>query len=69
MTLDELEKMDCLTITPAIAAEVIGCNPQYIRIQAHQRPELLGFPVFCVGSHTRIPRIPFINYLRTGHAG
>lgn len=69
MTLEEIKRMDSVMITPAIAAPVIGCDPQLIRLQARERPELLGFPVVVVGTRTKIPRIPFIRYIEEGEKG
>lgn len=63
MTLAELKQLDKDVITPAQAAGVLGCDPQYIRIAARQRPELLGFPVILIESRVKIPRIAFIRYM------
>ena len=61
--IENIRKMDRLTITPAIAATALGCDPQKIRVQAKNRPELLGFPVTCIGRWIKIPRVPFLRYL------
>lgn len=66
MTLDELKAMDKDVITPAIAAQFLGCNPYNISITARDCPERLGFPVSRVGSRTKIPRLAFIRFLETG---
>lgn len=63
MTIEDIKEMDSAIITPAVAASVIGCDPQLIRLQARERPELLGFPVVVVGTRTKIPRLPFIKYM------
>lgn len=63
MTLQELKKLDRNIITPAMAAQIIGCDPHYIRLQARNRPELLGFPVIVLGTRTKIPRVPFIRFI------
>jgi hypothetical protein len=63
MTLQELKTLDKDIITPAIAAQVIGCDPHYIRVAAHQCPEQLGFPVIVMGTRTRIPRLAFVKFL------
>lgn len=63
MTLEDLKHSTKNIITPAEAAQIIGCNPQYIRLQARNRPELLGFPVVVIGCHTKIPRLPFIKFV------
>ena len=63
MTLAEIKKLDKDIITPDIAADVLECDPQYIRVAAHQRPELLGFPVTLIGRRVKIPRLAFIRYM------
>lgn len=63
MTLQDLKMLNKDIITPAIAAKVLGCDPHYIRVVAHQCPEQLGFPVIVMGTRTRIPRLAFIKFL------
>jgi len=63
MTLDDIRKIDREFLTPAQVAEVLGCDPQGIRVWARQRPDGLGFPVCIVGSRTKIPRIAFIRWM------
>ena len=64
MTLEEIESMDALTLTPAQVASVLNCDPQVVRISAKNRPDLLGFPVICVGNRVKIPRIPFLRFVK-----
>lgn len=64
MSIEELERMDTPVITPAVAASFLKCNPHWIRVAARQKPGLLGFPVSVVGNRTKIPRIPFIQFLK-----
>ena len=45
MTLEDVRTLKKDTLTPAIVADVLDCDPQYIRIAARQCPERLGFPV------------------------
>lgn len=42
---------------------VLNANPNTIRGQAAECPELLGFPVIVMGSRVKIPREPFIRYM------
>lgn len=67
MTLQDLKMLDKEIITPAVAAQVIGCDPQYIRVAARQCPKNLGFPVIVMGTKTRIPRLAFIKFLEGGN--
>ena len=66
LTLNDIRAMDQETITPAVAAQVIGCDPNYIRVAARQAPHLLGFPIIRIGSRTKIPRMAFIRYMEGG---
>ena len=66
MTLDELKTMDRETITPDVAASVLNCDPQSIRIVARTEPENLGFPVIVIRSRTKIPRRAFIEFMERG---
>ena len=63
-TICDLESMSRETISPSEAAEIIGCNPQFLRIQARQDRQALGFPVIVMGHRVRIPRRAFLAFLR-----
>ena len=63
MTLDDIRAMDKEIITPAIAAQVLNCDPQWIRVAAHQDKSMLGFPVTIIRSRVKIPRLAFIKYM------
>ena len=63
MSLDDLKRIDREYLTPAQVAEVLGCDPQGIRVWARQRPEQLGFPVCIIGTRVRIPKRPFIQFM------
>ena len=64
LTICDLEAMTRETISPCEASEIIGCNPQVLRIQARQAPQALGFPVIVMGTRVRIPRRAFLACLR-----
>lgn len=63
MTLEELKAMDRETITPAIAAQVLGCDPHWIRVAARQDKSMLGFPVVILNTRVKIPRLAFIRFM------
>lgn len=63
MTLESVKFMTAEVITPAVASELLGCDPQWLRIAARTRPDLLGFPVIVMGSRVKIPRRAFIRFL------
>lgn len=64
LSLTEIEAMDRDMLTPVIVSRYLGCDDHTIRLQARERPELLGFPVICVGSRVKIPKAGFLAYCR-----
>lgn len=66
LTILDLEAMTQETISPCVVSEIIGCNPQFLRIQARQAPQELGFPVIVMGTRVRIPRRAFLAFMRGG---
>lgn len=66
MTLAEIRASDKVMLLAKDVAPVLGCDPHSIRIQAHEYPESLGFPVVVIGNRTLIPRKPFLAYLGEG---
>lgn len=65
-TLEELEDYPKETITPEIAAGILGCDPQNIRSQAQIDAGALGFPVIVMGSRVKIPRRGFLYFMEYG---
>jgi hypothetical protein len=66
MKLEELKQMEEECIRPEVAAKVIGCNPNKIRLEARDNPKNLGFPVTRMGRDTYIPRRAFIRFMEGG---
>ena len=62
MTMDQIRESGKTFLTPADVAEVLGTDPQSIRVQARNCPERLGFPVCMIGSRTKIPREAFLRW-------
>lgn len=71
MTVEEIKRSGKAFLIPTDIAGVLGCNPNYIRAAAREKPESLGFPVTVLGTRTRIPRKPFLAYIGelTGEEG
>jgi len=63
MTIQEIKSLDKDILTAADIAPIINSDPHYIRIQAHENPEALGFPVIVIRSWVKIPRIPFLRFM------
>lgn len=64
MTLQEIESIKKETLTPAQVAKCIGCDPHYIRLEAREEPEHLGFPVVITGTRVKIPKQAFLRFMR-----
>ena len=71
MTLQDLREMTNDTITPAQAAEVLGCTAFLLGRMCQEEPQRIQFPFICIGRRTIIPREGFINWAegRTGRGG
>lgn len=63
MTLEEIKRSDKPFLMASDVAPVLGCDPNFVRLAAHDKPELLGFPVTILGRRVKIPRKPFLRYL------
>lgn len=66
MNLSDIEKMDKEFLRAEDIAPVLGIKPHYIRLQAHDKPELLGFPTIATGNRTLIPKEGFLYFCRYG---
>lgn len=68
--LDELEKIERDFLIPKDVAPVLGVNPYNINVQAKHDIAMgtnsLGFPVIVIGTRVRIPKLPFIRFMREG---
>lgn len=49
--------------TPQQVGDVLGCDPQNLRIMARQRPELMRFEFQIVGNRVKFPKRPFLHYM------
>ena len=68
MTLKEIEESTKEVLTCQDVAPVLKCNPATLHMQAMEEPWRLGFPVVVMGRRVKIPRRPFINYMKKGAA-
>ena len=68
MTLEQMRKSEKIFLVPEEVAEVLGCKPYSINLQAKADPEKLGFPVCLMGASVRIPRMAFIHWIQYGNA-
>ena len=66
---EKLKEIESSTETFLLADDVgkaIGVAPQRLREQAKDEPEKLGFNVIVVGTSIRIPRVPFLKFVKGG---
>ena len=68
MTLKEIEESSKEVLTCAEVAQVLKCNPATLHMQAIKGPKKLGFPVIVMGNRVKIPRRPFLAYMKEGQA-
>jgi hypothetical protein len=66
LRLKDLEEMDCDFLTAKQVAQVTGSAEHYIRIQAHEDPDALGFPVCVQSRRVKIPREGFLFWAKYG---
>ena len=64
MTLEELEALPVDVLSCSQVAPILKANPYTICLTAKQRPQLLGFPVNVMGRRVRIPKKPFLQFIR-----
>lgn len=68
MTLEEMESSKKIFLDVSDVSELLSCNPNTLRDQAHTNPTMLGFPVIVMGSRVKIPRAGFLHFMKYGHA-
>ena len=68
MTFEEIERSDKDFLIPADIAQVLGCKPFSINVQAKEDISALGFPAAKIGTRVLIPRLGFIRWVRYGNA-
>ena len=62
--LKQIETMEKTILIPSQVAPILGTDPQTVRMMARQMPERLGFPVIVMKSRVKIPRLPFIKFIK-----
>nr|DAP67832.1 MAG TPA: excisionase [Caudoviricetes sp.] len=50
-------------LTPQQVGDVLGCDPQNLRIMARQRPDLMRFEFQIVGNRVKFPKRQFLRYM------
>ena len=68
MTLKEIEESRKEVLTCTDVAPVLKCNPATLHMQALEEPWRLGFPVIVMARRVKIPRRPFLAFMKEGQA-
>lgn len=63
-SLDDITALESEYLTCAQIAGVLHADPYAIHQTAVQRPELLGFPVIVYGRRVKVPKMPFVRFMR-----
>ena len=63
MTVSEIKASTDEFLTAEQIAPVLGANPDTIRRQAREAPELLGVPAVVLGRRVRFPRLAFLKFM------
>lgn len=63
MSIKEMIASEKVFLTCKDVSELLQADPNTIRAQAHDDPSKLGFSVIVLGSHIKIPRIPFLKFI------
>lgn len=66
MTIQDIERIDSNFLTVKQVAEFTESGEQFIRVQAHEDPDALGFPVLVCGTRVKIPKDGFVFGTSTG---
>lgn len=66
LTLREIEALDTEVLTCQQVSRVLCAGAYYLHEQAMKDPSKLGFPVIVHGTRVKIPRQPFIRFMKEG---
>lgn len=67
-TLEDLEALPGEFLTCKQVAPILGAKEANIHMQAMDAPYMLGFPVIIIKSRVKIPKRPFLRFMREGVA-
>ena len=65
-TLREIEALETEVLTCKDVSRVLCAGAYYLHEQAMKDPSKLGFPVIVHGTRVKIPKQPFVKFMREG---
>ena len=63
-TLEGIEALPTEVLTCEMVCKVLHTDPNTLRAQAQDDPDRLDFPVIVVKRRVKIPKQPFLKYMR-----
>ena len=63
VTIEDIEAIDKDILVPADIAPILGCTPYSINV-AVRNGRTFPFPVIYMNRNVRIPKMPFIKFMR-----
>lgn len=66
LTLREIEALETEVLTCQQVSRVLCAGAYYLHEQAMKDPAKLGFPVIVHGTRVKIPKQPFIRFMKEG---
>ena len=63
-TLKDIEAIPKDILTIEDIRDYLNCDSNAFRFQAHEDPAKIGFPVIVIGTRVKIPKIPFIKFMK-----
>lgn len=64
ITLEEIEEIPRDYLLPVEVADYLHIYPQNLRIALRKDKSMLGVPAIIVGKMIKIPKIPFVKFMR-----
>ena len=62
--LDDIEKIEGEMLSPKIVADILEVNVKTLRNAVYNSQQDLGFPIIKIGKRFKIPKTPFLNYIK-----
>ena len=63
MTIKEMIASEKVFLTANDVSELLQCDPNDLRQQAHVDQSKLGFQTIVIGRSVKIPRLPFLKFI------
>lgn len=62
--IDDIERIEGEMLNTKMVADILGVDLRTFRKSITQNPNSFDFPVIKIGRQFRIPKTPFLNYIK-----